>query len=94
MRKFLVAATAALFVVGAPVAVLAQAPAAAPALTTGKMIYTSAGQRLAPVYRVNAAGDAQIILNGKLVTIPASTLSEAEGKLTTSLSRKEVSQAR
>jgi len=92
MRKFLMAATAALFVAGVPAAVMAQAPAVA--ITQGKMIYTSAGQRLAPVYRVNGAGDAQIILNGKLVTIPASTLSEAEGKLTTSLSRKEVGQAR
>lgn len=92
MRKFLMAATAALFVAGVPAAVVAQAPAAA--VSQGKMIYTSAGQRLAPVYRVTSTGDAQIIHNGKLVTIPASTLSEVEGKLTTSLSRKEVGQAR
>ncbi|MCW1429507.1 hypothetical protein [Novosphingobium sp. JCM 18896] len=93
MRKFLVAATAALFVAGAPAVVVAQAPAAAVA-SQGKMIYTSTGQRLAPVYRVTGTGDAQIIHNGKLVTIPASTLSDVDGKLTTSLSRKEVGQAR
>lgn len=93
MRKFLVAATAALFVAGGPAAVLAQSSETV-ALSTGKMIYTSTGQRIAPIYRVNAAGDAQIILNGKLVTIPVSTLSEVDGKLTTALSRKEIGQAR
>lgn len=91
MRKILMAATAAFLVAGVSSAVVAQAPVT---VTQGKMVYTSNGQRLAAVYRVSAEGDAQVILNGKLVTIPASTLSDAEGKLTTSLSRKEVSQAR
>jgi hypothetical protein len=56
----------------------------------GKMLVTANGARLAPVYRVAADGSAQIILDGKMVTVPASTLSSVEGKLTTSLTKSEV----
>jgi hypothetical protein len=51
---------------------------------------SSNGSRLGAVYRVGADGSAQIIIDGKLVTIPASTLSNVDGKLTTSLSKSEV----
>jgi hypothetical protein len=54
------------------------------------MVVTSNGARLAPVYRVEPDGSAQIILEGKLVTIPATTLSMAGGRLTTSLTKSEV----
>ena len=69
--------------------------AAAPVqINAGVMLYASNGYRLAPVYRVNAEGNPQIILNGRLVTVPASTLSDVGGKVTTSLSKKEVSSAK
>jgi hypothetical protein len=42
------------------------------------------------VYRVTGDGSAQLIVDGKLVTVPASTLSVVDGKLTTSLSKSEV----
>jgi hypothetical protein len=91
---FFAAAMAALSV-SAPVAVFAQAPAATGvSVNPGKMLYSSNGQRVGAVYRVNAEGDPQIILSGKLVTIPASTLSEVDGKLTTSLARKDIGRAK
>jgi hypothetical protein len=42
------------------------------------------------VYRVGADGSAQIIIEGKLVSIPVGTLSTANGRLMTSLSKSEV----
>jgi hypothetical protein len=56
----------------------------------GKMLVTSSGTRLGSVYRVGPDGSAQIIIDGKMVTVPASTLSNVDGKLTTSLSKSEV----
>jgi hypothetical protein len=55
----------------------------------GKMLVASNGARLGAVYRVTADGSAQVVLEGKMVTIPASTLSQVEGKLVTSLSKSE-----
>ena len=69
--------------------------AAAPVdLSAGKMLYGPNGYRIAPVYRVTEQGDPQVILNGRLVTVPASTLSTVEGKVTSSLSKKEIASAR
>jgi hypothetical protein len=45
---------------------------------------------LGSVYKVGADGSAQIIIDGKMVTIPASTLANVDGKLTTSLTKSEV----
>jgi hypothetical protein len=56
----------------------------------GKMLVASNGARLGNVYRVGSDGSAQIIIDGKLVTVPATTLSSVDGKLTTSLSKSEV----
>ncbi|HTV96112.1 MAG TPA: hypothetical protein VME42_08905 [Steroidobacteraceae bacterium] len=56
----------------------------------GKMLLAANGARLAPVYRVTEDGSAQIIIDGKLVTIPASTISMVKGELTTSLSKSQV----
>jgi len=56
----------------------------------GQMVVAANGARLGPVYRVSADGSPQIIIDGKMVTIPAATLSNANGKLTTSLSKSEV----
>jgi len=56
----------------------------------GSMLIAANGARLAPVYRVSSDGSPQIILDGKLVTVPAATISMAGGKLTTSLTKTEV----
>ncbi len=53
-------------------------------IAEGKMVYAANGQRLAPVYRVNTDGSVQLIMEGRLVTIPATVLSEVNGKLTSS----------
>lgn len=63
-------------------------------ISAGRMIYGANGQRIAPAYRVTAEGTVQVILNGKLVNIPASTLSESNGKVTTTLTKAELSRAR
>jgi len=56
----------------------------------GKVLMSSNGARLGTVYRVGPDGSVQIIIDGKMVTVPASTLSNVDGKLTTSLSKSEV----
>ena len=56
----------------------------------GKLVVDSNGSRLGSVSRVASDGSAQIILEGKLVTIPASTLSMVDGKLTTSMTKKDL----
>jgi hypothetical protein len=76
---------------GTAFAVPSSDAAAAPvSVVKGSMVVTSSGARLAPVYRVGPDGSAQIILDGKMVTIPATTLSITGGRLTTSLSKSEV----
>ncbi len=67
-----------------PVAVHAEDAAAPMKIAEGKMVYAANGQRLAPVYRVNTDGSVQLIMEGRLVTIPATVLSEVNGKLTSS----------
>jgi hypothetical protein len=56
----------------------------------GQTLVASNGSRLGQVYRVGSDGAVQMIISGKLVTVPASTLSSVGGKLTTSLSKSEV----
>lgn len=70
----------------------APSPAASAAVVAakGKMLFAANGGRLGSVYRVNADGSAQLIIDGKMVTVPAATLSMADGKLTTTLSKNEV----
>jgi len=71
----------------------AQAPAEATSSTVaekGKMLIAANGTRLGTVYRVGPDGAAQIIIDGKMVAVPGNTLSSANGKLTTSLTKSEV----
>jgi uncharacterized metal-binding protein len=56
----------------------------------GQMVVAANGARLGSVYRVGPDGAAQIIIDGRMVSIPANTLSSANGRLTTSLSKSEV----
>lgn len=88
MKRFAPLAMAvSLIAAGIPAVVSAQA--ASPA-AVGKMLYDANGARVGKVNRVNAAGDAQVIYNGRLVTVAAATLSEADGKLTTSVARRDI----
>jgi len=60
----------------------------------GKMLLAANGARLGAVYRVTDDGSAQLIVDGKLVTIPAATLSVVDGKVTTSLSKSDIRKLR
>lgn len=84
MKKLYLAAVACAFVA---VPALAQQATVA---TPGKVLLAAGGARLGRVSRVGADGSAQVIIEGRLISIPSSTLSVAEGQLTTSLSKKEV----
>lgn len=59
-------------------------------VTVGKMLYAAGGQRLAAVYKIRADGSPQLILDGKLVTVPAETIVSDNGKPTTSLTKAEI----
>jgi len=67
-----------------------QTSASAPA-AKGMTVVAANGFRIGTVYRVAADGSAEVIYDGKVVTIPVSTLSTTGGKLVTTLSRSEVS---
>jgi hypothetical protein len=69
------------------------APAAPVNVVAGKALYGANGSRIASVYRVSADGRVQIILDGKLITVPSSTLSEVDGKVTTSLTKSELARS-
>jgi hypothetical protein len=68
----------------------AEAASATVGAVKGSMLVAADGARLAPVYRVGPDGSPQIIIDGKMRTIPASTLSMSSGRLTTSLTKREV----
>lgn len=69
----------------APVAANAQAAA-----EKGKMLYANGGVRLGAIYKVTADGSAQIILDGRLVTVPGSTITASGDKIETSLTKNEL----
>jgi len=75
---------------GAGFAVASPDGSTAVSAVKGSMLVAANGARLAPVFRVGADGAAQIIIEGKMVTVPATTLSMASGRLTTSLTKNEV----
>ena len=70
----------------------ATTPATAPIVTPGKMLYSgkTGKDALAPIYRVAADGSPQVLLEGRIITIPADTLTSADGKVATTLSKREI----
>ncbi|PLK26165.1 hypothetical protein [Novosphingobium sp. TH158] len=96
MKKFLplaLVATLVSFTV-LPVAVNAEDAAAPAGAIAGKSIYAANGSRIATIYRVTETGLVQVILEGRLVTVPNSSLSEVDGKLVTKLTKVELRKAR
>lgn len=59
-------------------------------ISEGKMVYGADGKRLAPVYRVNSNGSVQLIVEGRLVKIPAADLSDVKGKLTSAQNKSDL----
>lgn len=74
-------------VVAQSAAIVATVPVVA---SRGQTISTADRARLGSVVRVNGDGSVAIIFDSRLLTIPASTLRLENGRLTTSLSRREV----
>jgi hypothetical protein len=72
-----------------PQVALAQPEAAEVSAFAGKTLYGPKGERVAAIYKVTG-GNPQLIVDGKIVTVPASSLSIADGKLSTSLTKKEL----
>lgn len=77
-----------------PVQAAADTVAPAVKATAGKMLYSTDGRRVASIYRVNNEGAPQVIIDGKLITVPATTLSEMGGKITTSLTKADLLRVR
>jgi hypothetical protein len=76
----------------AQVAASSDVRAAAPAVVPvkGQVLHTTDGGRLAQVENVLADGSVQIIYYGRLVTVPASSLSMSGGELTTSMTKNQI----
>jgi hypothetical protein len=91
MNKFAITLCAASLAAGfVPVAAMAQDSAVTMEIKRGTMIYSADGKRIGNVYRTTASGDVQLIYRSKMITIAASTVSNAGGKLSTSLTLAEV----
>lgn len=76
------------------VAPAAEAVAATQAIVPGKMIFAANNQRLGAIYKVSADA-VQVIVDGKMISLPSSTVSLAEnGKYVTSLTKADVLRAR
>jgi hypothetical protein len=56
----------------------------------GSLLYSEDGHRLGTVYKVGEDGSVKLIYDSRLVVIPASTLSDVNGKLTTTLTKSDV----
>jgi hypothetical protein len=73
------------------VALAMTAPAAfATDVSRNDRLYDSSGASVAKVSRVADDGDVVIIYKGKVIRVQAETLSNTDGKLMTSLSKKEL----
>ena len=64
--------------------------ATSPVAAKGQIVVAADGARLGTVYRVAPDGGVQMIFGGKMITVPASTLSSVDGRLVTSLSKNQV----
>lgn len=90
MRNMFVFAASVALTFGTITFAASGAQAATGPAVAGKMLYAQGGKRIGAVYAVTADGSAQVIINGKLITIPASSLALNNGKLETSLQRTGV----
>jgi hypothetical protein len=92
MKKLLVLCLLGMAVAQVPA--MSQAATAASAAAEGAQLFSEDGHRLGAVYKVTDDGSARLIVDGKMVTIPAATLSDVNGKLTTTLTKIRVYELR
>ncbi|WP_165183913.1 hypothetical protein [Caulobacter soli] len=92
MKKFgLIVALSALLPVSALVgASTAAAESALEKVLIGKLLYDADGKKLAPIYKIDPSGSPQILLDGKAITVPMSSLTEVDGKFTTKLTKRDL----
>ncbi len=92
MKKFgLILALAAILPVSALVSVQpAVAQDALAKAMVGKLLYDADGKKLAAIYKLDPKGSPQILLEGKMVTVPLATLKKDEDKFSTSLTKKDL----
>ncbi len=92
MKKFglIVALSALLPVCALSTAAVAAEPSALAKVLVGKLLYDADGKKLAPIYKLDANGVPQILLAGKVVTVPMSSLTEVDGKFTTKLTLRDL----
>ena len=92
MRKSYIAAVAASVAFAAFTTVTSQPAQAQAAMTVevGKPIYSADGQKLGAVYKVGKDGAPQVIISGKLVTLPAASVSMDGNRIVTTLSKKDI----
>jgi hypothetical protein len=74
----------------APQLAAAQDAAIQVAQFAGKPLYGPKGEKIGAVYKITSSGIPQLIIDGKLVSVPASSLSVSDGKLTTTLDKKQL----
>lgn len=60
----------------------------------GRMLFDSTGSAVGAIYRITAQGDPQLIVHGRFVTVPSTTITMVNGKLTTSRTRTELGWSR
>ncbi len=70
---------------------LAAAESAAPQPKVGQTLRGASNTRLGVIDKVLADGSVRVIVDERFVVIPAGTLTVADGKVVTSLSKAEVS---
>lgn len=69
---------------------VAQDKAPAVAVQAGKMVYAN-GQRLGAVYRVKPDGSPQVMVSGKLVTVPVATITvDEDGKVLSTMTKAAI----
>jgi hypothetical protein len=73
-----------------PVAATAVAPAASVVASRGQQVVAANGARMGRVSRLADDGSPQLIVEGKLVTVPLSSLSIVDGRLVSTLSPGEI----
>ncbi|WP_425996255.1 hypothetical protein [Caulobacter sp. DWR1-3-2b1] len=93
MKKFgLILALAAALPVSALVSVnaaVAQEDALSKAMV-GKLLFDADGKKLAAIYKLDPKGSPQLLLDGKMVTVPLATMKKVEDKFATSLTKRDL----
>ncbi len=88
MTRFITALL--LAAVAAPVGAPALAQASTATITRNTPLWDANGKRVGTIKRVHDDGSVSLIVGEKMVRVPAWTLDSADGKLTTSMTYKDL----